>query len=226
MELTYSYRWTRSRVSRLTFMESTTPSRRQLETRRRLLTGALREFIDKGYAGATLSGVAARAQVSTATLHKHFSTKRALFGGVMARFWNEDGDITLPEMTSGHPRQSLLEVGRAYARLVRGADTAPLFRVIIAETIRHPELGQELYDRGKRPYLERLEDYVRAENERGNLRAPDPELAVRQFLGMINDVVFWPGLLISDLDISESRVEHVVTEAVQTFLARYGRPGS
>ncbi|MBD2158111.1 TetR/AcrR family transcriptional regulator C-terminal domain-containing protein [Leptolyngbya sp. FACHB-16] len=38
---------------------------------------------------------------------------------------------------------------------------------------------------------------------------------------MINDVVFWPRFLVMNLEISEKEVEQVVSEAVQTFLARY-----
>lgn len=40
---------------------------------------------------------------------------------------------------------------------------------------------------------------------------------------MINDVIFWPRFLVMDLAIAQAEVEHVVTEAVKTFLARYGK---
>ncbi|MBE7379807.1 MAG: hypothetical protein F6J95_000155 [Leptolyngbya sp. SIO1E4] len=35
-------------------------------------------------------------------------------------------------------------------------------------------------------------------------------LAVRPFLGMINDVIFWPRFLVMDLEITKAEVEHVV----------------
>ena len=38
---------------------------------------------------------------------------------------------------------------------------------------------------------------------------------------MINDVVFWPRLLIADLEVTEDQAKEVVDEAVRTFLARY-----
>ena len=98
---------------------------------------------------------------------------------------------------------------------------APLVRVIIAESIVHPELGQELYERGKKPYLMRLETFVRRHAEHGSLTVSRIDLAVRQFLGMINDVVFWPRLLIAELEVTEDEAETVVREAVETFIARY-----
>ena len=39
-------------------------------------------------------------------------------------------------------------------------------------------------------------------------------------LGMINDIVFWPGLLRADHKMSSVEREGVVQEAVETFLAR------
>jgi AcrR family transcriptional regulator len=197
-------------------------SPRRANTRNAILQAAQAEFIAEGYGGATLAGVARRASVSTATLHKYFATKRELFGGVMERFWENEGAETPQPLPTGDPDTALRTVGHAYAALLLAADTAPLFRVIVAESIRHPELGQELYQRGKKPYLDRLEAYVRAAVAAGMLRVDDVPLAVRQFLGMINDVVFWPRLLVADLVVTAADASRVVDEAVLTFLARYG----
>lgn len=86
---------------------------------------------------------------------------------------------------------------------------------------RFPELGEELYYRGKEPYLKRLHTYLQKESELQRFQIDDIPLAARQFLGMINDVIFWPRFLVMNLEISEEDVKHVVSGAVQTFLARY-----
>jgi hypothetical protein len=95
--------------------------------------------------------------------------------------------------------------------------------VIIAEAPRFPELAQALFERGKAPYLKRLESYMKSEIAAGTLAVKDVPLAGRQFLGMINDVIFWPRFLDVSLVITDAEVEHVVEEAVLTMLARYGR---
>ena len=190
-------------------------------TRNRILDGALAVFVAQGYGGATLAGIAGAAGVSTATLHKYFATKRDAFGGVIARFWDQDLDTGPAELPVRDLRGGLTAIGRAYAALNLDPAMAPLVRVIIAESIGHPELGQELYERGKKPYLTRLEVFVREHAGRGTLTVPKVDLAVRQFLGMINDVVFWPRLLIVDLEVTERQAREVVDEAVETFLARY-----
>lgn len=188
------------------------------------MDAAIKLFLENGYDHTTLEQVAKAAGISSATVYKHFPTKAALFGGIMSRLWeNEPEDV--PHMPGpGNPREGLLAIGRDYAELLSRDQTVALFRVVTAEAPRFPELGQELYERGKKPYLDRLGVYLEQEVTAGTLQIDDLPLAKRQFLGMINDVVFWPRLLIVDLKLSEAEADHVVREAVETFLARYSRP--
>lgn len=196
------------------------------EKRAAILEAARAAFLAGGYGHTTLEAVAKAAGVSTGTLFKHFPTKAALFGAIVERaFENEPGAV--PAMPpAGDPRQGLLAIGRAYARLLRAAGTVPLFRVVIAEAVRFPELGETLYARGKAPYLERLERYVADEAAAGTLAVPPDgrAMAVREFLGMINDQLFWPHLLLVELAVPDAEAERVVESAVETFLARHAPP--
>ena len=202
-------------------MRRETLTKRRGATRDRILDGALSAFVAHGYSGATLAGIADAADVSTATLHKYFATKREVFGGVVARFWDENPETEADDLSAKDLKEGLIFIGRDYARLTLDPAMAPLVRVIIAESIGHPELGQELYERGKKPYLTRLEAFVGKHAQNGSLKVSKIDLAVRQFLGMINDVVFWPRLLIAELDVTEQEADAVVREAVETFMARY-----
>ncbi len=186
------------------------------------LDAAVQLFLEQGFGRTSLQQIAKAADVSTATLFKHFPTKASLFGALMGRLWEAEGDAEPPPMPpAGDPEAGLKAIGRDYARLLRQPHTEALFRVIIAEAPRFPELGRELYERGKKPYLARLEAYLGAEAAVGSLAAPDVALAARQFLGMINDVIFWPRLLIADLRVTSTDAERVVDAAVDTMLARY-----
>lgn len=191
------------------------------EKRSLLLDAAVERFLADGYDRATLETVAKTAGVSSATLYKHFRTKADLFGGVMARMWeNEPGaEAALPP--PGDPRAGLRRIGHDYAALLARSQTLALFRVIIAEAPRFPELGLELHERGKRPYLDRLRVYLQREIADGALAIDDLPLAKRQFLGMINDVVFWPRLMIVEFQIAPEEIAYVVDQAVETILARY-----
>ncbi len=191
------------------------------EKRAAVMDAAITLFLSDGYDRVSLEAVAKAAGVSSATVYKHFPTKADLFGGIMARLWENEatGEGGVPP--AGDPRAGLLQIGRDYAALLQRQQTLDLYRVIIAEAPRFPELGQELHERGKKPYLDRLRVYLIGEIEAGLLSIDDIPLAKRQFLGMINDVVFWPRLLIVGLEVTPEETEKVVAAAVETFMAAY-----
>ncbi len=196
------------------------PRRGRPPKRDAVLDAAVAEFLAQGYEHTTLAAIAQRAGVSTATVFKHFQAKADIFGAVMARvFGNDAAAHEVPKPKAGDPRAGLLAIGRDYAATLARPETRALFRVMIAEVPRFPELGRELYEKGKRPYLDRLHAYLRAEGRAGTLRIVDEPMAARQFLGMINDVTFWPHMLVVDLEDADA--EAVVAAAVETFLRGY-----
>jgi AcrR family transcriptional regulator len=191
--------------------------------RSEVLGAAVEEILEKGYAAATLASIAERAQVSTATVFKHFRTKADIFGAIMRRVWGNEEDSVASAPDAGDPRSGLMVLGRDYAETITDPKIRALYRVMIAEVPRFPELGQELYEKGKKPYLDRLHAYLEAEIAAGTLVIPDVELSVRQFLGMINDVIFWPHMLVVDLKEDPADIDRVVQGAVDTLLRAFSR---
>jgi len=187
-----------------------------------IVSAAFEVFLSHGYERASVASIAKAAGVSSVTLYKHFPSKAELFGQVMAAVWDEESIDARPPMDTAAPGQVLRRLGVEYVALLQRPATRPLFRTIVAEVERAPELGLQLYEKAKRPYLQRVEGYVAQCVQAGSLTTKDVALATRQLLGMINDVVFWPTLLIKDLEVTPAEAERVVDEAVQTFMARYG----
>jgi TetR/AcrR family transcriptional regulator, regulator of autoinduction and epiphytic fitness len=188
-----------------------------------VLDAGVEEFLANGYAGATLEAIARRAEVSTATVFKHFRTKADIFGAIMSRVFGNEAGQDIPMPVAGDPKAGLIALGLHYADAIRIPNIRALFRVMIAEVPRFPELGKQLYEKGKAPYLERLHSYLKSEVKAGMLTIADVPLAARQFLGMINDVVFWPHMLIIDLEVSDREAKRIVLQAVNTMLRAYGR---
>lgn len=192
------------------------------EKRKSLLDAAQSAFLARGFARSSVNAIAKDAGVSIATLYKHFGTKEDLFGEVMGRLWAElRGGLDLEKLSDLPPAEALYLIGSEYAALLGRKSVRELFRVIITETVQFPELGEKLYEHGKEAYLEKLERYLEKRADSGELSVDDVALATQQFLGMINDIVFWPGLLTAKSEVSDAERENVVREAVETFLARY-----
>jgi TetR/AcrR family transcriptional regulator, regulator of autoinduction and epiphytic fitness len=195
------------------------PNPRKQKSRAQIVAAAKMLFLAHGYGATSLADVAREAGVSTGTLFNNYPAKRDLFGAVMSAFW--ENEKPPPSPAPGDPRKGLRAIGMDYARLLLDAQTVPLFRMMIAEVPHFPELGHELYEKGKKPYLDRLQAYLAQEVRARTLKVKDAGLASRQFLGMINDIVFWPRTLVVDMNVTATEAAQVVDEAVETFWARY-----
>lgn len=190
------------------------------QKREAIVEAATRLFLDAGYAGTSLARVAEAAGVSKATLFKQFPTKAALFDAIVTRAWAlEDDDFRPP---TGDLRAGLTAIGRRYAGLLARPGMAALFRIVIAELPRFPELGEAHFERGKMPYFDSVRRYLDAENALGTAEVDDTELAATQFLGMISNYAFWPRMLLIDWSPDDASTARVVDEAVLMMEARYG----
>jgi hypothetical protein len=93
--------------------------------------------------------------------------------------------------------------------------------MVIAEGPRFPSLAKNFFEAGKAPAMRAVVDYLRALNEDRVLRIPDPDLAARQFLGLVNEPLLW--LRVIGIGEPPPKVERtrVVDAAVAVFLDHY-----
>ncbi|MFD4208420.1 TetR/AcrR family transcriptional regulator [Micromonospora tulbaghiae] len=190
------------------------------EKRALIVQAATELFLELGYDRASLARIADSAGVSKATLFKQFPTKAALFDAIVVDSWAEKDVADVPP--AGDLTAGLTVLGRRYGTLVSQPEMADLFRIVIAELPRFPELAKAHFSQGKLPYFESVRLYLLAEHDAGAADIADPEMAATQFLGMISNYLFWPGLLLPDWTVTPARASEVVEEAVRTMVARYG----
>ncbi|MFI0977745.1 TetR/AcrR family transcriptional regulator [Streptomyces sp. NPDC021093] len=196
--------------------------RRLAQQKREAITSsATALFLDHGYAGTSLARIAEAAGVSKSTLFKQFPTKAALFEAIVSESWKRGSGHASTPPPVGDLRAGLMAIGHRYADLVGQPGMTALFRIVIAELPRLPELGRMQFQLGKLPYFDSVRLYLQAEHEAGTARVPDAESAANQFLGMIANFVLWPRMLLTDWNPAADETDHAVVEAVETMLARY-----
>ncbi|MFI9489683.1 TetR/AcrR family transcriptional regulator [Promicromonospora sp. NPDC052451] len=190
-----------------------------------IIDAATRLFMAHGYAGTSLARVAQDADVSRATLFKQFPTKASLFEAVVTRQWSAaDQDRAAPG--TGDLAHGLRVYGLRYAALMSRPEMVGLYRMVIAEMPRFPQIADTQFETGKMPFFRQVQDYLRAEHDAGTARVDDTLLAAANFLGMIGNYVFWPRLMVTGWNPTRAQVEHAVEEAVTTTAARYGVPSA
>lgn len=191
------------------------------EKRSAAIQAAMELFLEQGYERTSLQQIAKRADVSTATLFKRFPTKAALFEAIVEEFWagNEECTGTPPV---GDPAHGLRKIGLAYAMRMRHPDMQAIYRLIIGEALRFSDLGQMLFNKGKGPFLDRLDVYLAAEAKAGHLVIDDIRVASSQFLALIAAQSFWPELIVPGCGGTDAEMAEVVEQATAMMLARYG----
>ncbi len=122
------------------------------EKRAQILRGAAEVFAADGYQGASMARIAAIAGVSKGTLYNYFDTKAALFTSYVedecARnlshvFDGADHD--------GDPAVVLRGIGRRMLRMLLSDVGLAIYRVVIAEAAKFPDLARGFFEAGPSP---------------------------------------------------------------------------
>lgn len=115
-----------------------------------ILDAALAVFLKEGFSGASMERVAQTGGVSKMTIYRHFKDKEALFLATINRHCDQIYNIEEhpPAATRETARVALSQFGETFIRTVIAPDVLSLFRMLIAEAPRFPEVGQHFYDVG------------------------------------------------------------------------------
>ena len=197
------------------------PSKREA-----ILEAAARVFFELGYADASMDEIAREAGVSKQTVYSHFGAKDALFGA----FIRDNCDrllepISAPEIRDKGPGAALAGIARRYLDLILAPHAMALFRTILAESGRFPELAETFYRSGPLVAIDNLADYLAELDGEGVLRVGDPRLAARLFFGMLREDFYFRLLLGYSDQPEKNEVERTVRQAVDVFLAAYAGDG-
>lgn len=139
---------------------------RSAEIDRAVLEAALDLLVERGYAGLSIEGVAARAEVGKAAIYRRWSTKAELVVDALG----DRGCAQFPLVDTGDLRADLVAMLTNVQAAMAG-DEGPVMAAFVAEKARYPELRAEferVFISQRRAHLQRL---VRAAVDRGELPA-------------------------------------------------------
>jgi AcrR family transcriptional regulator len=191
--------------------------------REAILDAATKVFLAHGYEGASMDLVAKEAGAARRTLYNQFASKEILFSCAVERIWR---DFPVVEITSDStalrdPRQGLMRLGQAVADFWAPPVAVAFIRMVISEGSRFPDLAKNFFDAGKAPAMRAVVGYLRALDSQGMLNIADPDLAARQFLGLVNEPLLWLRVVGIGEVPPKSERERVVADAVSMFLTYY-----
>ncbi len=199
------------------------PARADDPRRNLIIRHARRWFMTVGYAATRIEPIAREACVSTATLYAYFPSKADLFDAVIADASADFSEqMECVQAASGSARERLTQFMTAYARFMGDPFVRSVFRLVMAERPRFRDVAMGFFERGRTDFGAPLMAALRDLEAEGELRVDKPSWAAGQLMGMIEHPVFFMPLITGD-EVQTTRTgDQIVTDAVETFLARYG----
>ena len=192
--------------------------------------GAIREaaaalFLEKGYAGASMDDIAARAGVSKQTIYTHFASKEVLFEDlVMANAGRVDEFITAMRLTSEaapDAKSGLRAIASLYTGFVIRPEVLRLRRLVLGEAGRFPDLARRYYEAVPARTYAALADLIGGFAERGELRVEDTLLAAHHFAWLTLGLPLDQSMFDPERLPTENELDRLAGAAVDVFLAAY-----
>lgn len=151
-----------------------------------IVDAAREEFLANGFGSVSIAAVAQRAGVSTKTLYRLVPTKADLFRQmVSARMERFILDIDMDALDALEPVEALSRILTLFGGLTLGEEESGLYRLVLTESGRFPELAASFFDMAIEPTGHLVETWLRRQCERGLLRLDDPALASGMLRGMM-----------------------------------------
>lgn len=188
-----------------------------------IIAAATDLFTRSGYGAVSMDAIAAKAGVSKRTVYSHFPGKDVLFAAVMTRHcgviagdaWTMDPEV--------EPREMLVDRGRRFLKLITSPEAVALFRTVTAEAERFPELGRAFFETGPKCWTGSFEAYLRAQDEKGRLRIPNPEMAAKFLFSLLKDPLHLRCMLGVQSKVTDAEIATHVDNVVDAFLEHYKR---
>lgn len=149
-----------------------------------LIAAAASLFAAKGFNGTTTKEIARAAGVSEALVFKHFPTKRALYGAILAE------KVTVNELLEAVEVSAKKRDDRRVFALIAGFRIRPhvdstLLRLLLFSALEGHELSEMFFGKHHRVFYDHLATYIETRIAEGAFRNVDPLLAARAFIGMV-----------------------------------------
>jgi TetR/AcrR family transcriptional repressor of mexJK operon len=198
---------------------------RSARKRRDIVDAAAALFLARGYDGTSMDQVAAQAAVSKQTVYKQFEDKENLFAEVILSVSGTVGafidTFSRTLAATNDLERDLRELARLYLRTVMQPRVLRLRRLLIAETVRFPNLGRSYYEQGPQRVIEAIAACLQSLAARGLLRFDDPLLAAQHYAFLVLSIPLDRALVCGDDELAAGDLERLADAGVEVFLAAY-----
>ncbi|MGD8378358.1 MAG: TetR/AcrR family transcriptional regulator [Gammaproteobacteria bacterium] len=184
-----------------------------------IVEAARQVFLETGYDAASMDAIATRAGVSKQTVYNHFGSKEDLFAAIIrSTCRNLLGPLCQDGAVNAPPETALRALATSFLKTMLVPDTLALYRVILSEAQRLPELAELYYRTGPNTVVGTVADYLERQSKAGVLKVEDPRITAEQFLSMLGGHLRLRALIGLERRVDEKTIEAYVDNAVTMLL--------
>lgn len=193
------------------------------EKERQILEGAAAAFARDGYEGTSMSIIAATAGVSKGTLYNYFAGKKELFAAFVQRECAQSLSVIFDDVDEDAPlAATLYQTGRRLVDMLTTESAILMFRMVVAEARKFPELAALFDAAGPQRALVRMAALIGHHAARGRISIEDPTFAASQLLSLMQPRALMQRRMGLIDAVPEAEKDRTVREAVRLFLAGHG----
>ena len=184
-----------------------------------ILEAAAQVFFEQGYAATSIDAIIERIGGSKRNIYSEFGSKEGVFTALVS----ESADAALAALSverfdGRNLSEVLLEFGRRLLAIYMSPALIGVYRSIMTEALRFPELAKAFYDKGPGRASDRLADVLEEAKAGGEIQLDDCHSAADHFVGMLRDNLHLRVILGLRPPPSPAEAEAAVASAVNTFL--------
>jgi len=193
------------------------------QRRERIISVARSVFFEVGYAGASMSMIAARLGGSKATLYAYFGSKDELFEAIIRERCAGFAAVFDGHMGAEDLRDSLGQIGRKLMEVVLSDDAIRTMQLIVEESHKNPHLAQMFNTVMQSQGSSGLHDLLRQAHGRGQIDAPNVNEAATVLKSLLFGDCHFKRMMNLAPPPNEAAVHRQIDLAIDVFMTYYGR---
>jgi AcrR family transcriptional regulator len=189
-----------------------------------ILRAARKVFLAHGFSAATTDMIQKEAGVSKSTLYTHFGNKEGMFSAVIRSECRRHTENMRLKLSSGNTfRDKLLNLAKAYLRVLTKKESVALFRIALEVSAVFPHLAELFYSSAPgciHGFIQELFEQA-VQNGELSITAAEMEPAALLFAAMVRGNPHLRRLLLPWEEFSQDELDAWAVLAVDKFLAAY-----
>ncbi len=183
-----------------------------------ILDAAQKLFYNLGFDETSLAMIINEAGGSRRSIYNEFGNKHGLLMAVIQRQVKTQSEILTSINRDLDAKEALNQVCFKFVVGMLSPELMSLFRLVVQQVVKFPELGEMIYKNGPMTGILPLVDYLTWLTEQKVLKIENCHFSAQMLMEMAKGPLHTRSLLLPDKKASDEEIFYQVTKAVEIFL--------